>query len=50
MTYLDASHTILKAEGQPLRYEEITERCSGQATHFAPASDARTEDGVADTY
>ena len=30
MTYLDASYTILKAAGQPLRYEEITQRALAQ--------------------
>jgi restriction system protein len=30
MTYLDAAHTILKAAGQPLRYEEITEQALAQ--------------------
>lgn len=30
MTYLDAAYTILKAAGQPLRYEEITERALAQ--------------------
>ena len=30
MTYLDAAYTILKAAGQPLRYEEITQRALAQ--------------------
>jgi len=30
MTYLDAAYTILKAAGQPLRFEEITERALAQ--------------------
>ena len=30
MTYLDAAYTILQAAGQPLRYEEITQRALAQ--------------------
>lgn len=30
MTYLDAAHTILKTAGQPLHYEEITQRALAQ--------------------
>lgn len=30
MTYLDAAYTVLKAAGQPLRYEEITQRALAQ--------------------
>jgi restriction system protein len=30
MTYLDAAYTILKSAGQPLRYEEITQRALEQ--------------------
>jgi len=30
MTYLDAAYTILQAAGQPLHYEEITQRALDQ--------------------
>lgn len=30
MTYLDAAYTILKAAGQPLHFEEITQRALAQ--------------------
>jgi hypothetical protein len=30
MTYLDAAYTILKAAGQPLQFEEITQRALAQ--------------------
>ena len=41
MTYLDAVYTILKAAGQPLHFEEITQRAGSEA-HLAPESDPRS--------
>ncbi|MCS6844126.1 MAG: restriction endonuclease [Caldilineales bacterium] len=42
MTYLDAAYTILKTAGQPLRYEEITERAvaRGLISPQGPTPDA----------
>jgi hypothetical protein len=45
MSCLDAAYTILKAAGQPLRYEEITQRALAQkliSPHAASGSNSRT--------